>query len=31
VGVVHERDDAREAIDPLKDDGFAADTISILW
>jgi uncharacterized protein (TIGR02271 family) len=30
VGVFHERDDAREAIEALKDDGFAADTISIL-
>jgi uncharacterized protein (TIGR02271 family) len=30
VGVFHERDDAREAIEALKDDGFAADSISIL-
>lgn len=30
VGVFHERDDAREAIEALKDDGFAADDISIL-
>jgi uncharacterized protein (TIGR02271 family) len=30
VGVFHDRDDAREAIEALKDDGFAADTISIL-
>jgi uncharacterized protein (TIGR02271 family) len=30
VGVFHERDDAREAIEVLKDDGFAADDISIL-
>ena len=30
VGVFNERDDAREAIEALKDDGFAADTISIL-
>lgn len=30
VGVFHERDDAREAIEALKDDGFAADSISVL-
>jgi uncharacterized protein (TIGR02271 family) len=30
VGVFHERDDAREAIEALKDEGFAPDTISIL-
>ena len=30
VGVFHERGDAREAIEALKDDGFAADTISVL-
>jgi len=30
VGVFHERDDAREAIEALKDAGFAPDTISIL-
>jgi uncharacterized protein (TIGR02271 family) len=30
VGVFHDRDDAREAIEALKDDGFAADSISIL-
>ena len=30
VGVFHERDDAREAIEALKQAGFAADTISIL-
>jgi len=30
VGVFEDRDDAREAIEALKDDGFAADAISIL-
>lgn len=30
VGVFHERDDAREAIDALKNDGFAPDSISVL-
>src|SRR5919206_4015363 len=30
VGVFHERDDAREAIEALKDADFAPDTISIL-
>src|ERR671938_751846 len=30
VGVFHERDDARQAIEALKDAGFAPDTISIL-
>jgi len=30
VGVFHERDDARDAIEALKDDGFAADSISVL-
>ena len=30
VGVFHDRDDAREAIEALKDAGFAADSISIL-
>ena len=30
VGVFHERDDAREAIEALKDAGFPADSISIL-
>jgi uncharacterized protein (TIGR02271 family) len=30
VGVFHDRDDAREAIEALKDDRFAADSISIL-
>ena len=30
VGVFHEREDAREAIEALKDDGFAADSISLL-
>src|SRR5947209_881258 len=30
VGVFHERDDARDAIEALKDDGFAADSISRL-
>lgn len=30
VGVFNERDDARDAIEALKDDGFAADSISIL-
>jgi uncharacterized protein (TIGR02271 family) len=30
VGVFHEREDARQAIEALKDAGFAPDTISIL-
>jgi hypothetical protein len=30
VGVFHDRDQAREAIEALKDDGFAPDAISIL-
>jgi uncharacterized protein (TIGR02271 family) len=30
VGVFHEREDARQAIEELKDAGFAPDTISIL-
>ncbi len=30
VGVFHEREDAREAIEALKDDGFNPDAISIL-
>jgi uncharacterized protein (TIGR02271 family) len=30
VGVFHEQDDARDAIEALKDDGFAADSISVL-
>src|SRR5919204_6932029 len=30
VGVFHERDDAREAIEALKDAGFSPDAISIL-
>ena len=30
VGLFHERDDAREAIEALKDAGFAANDISIL-
>ncbi len=30
VGVFHDREDAREAIEALKDEGFAGDSISIL-
>ncbi|MGI9149822.1 MAG: YsnF/AvaK domain-containing protein [Chloroflexota bacterium] len=30
VGVFHDREDAREAIEALKDDGFSPDAISIL-
>ncbi len=30
VGVFHDREDAREAIEALKDDGFNSDSISIL-
>lgn len=30
VGVFHDREDAREAIEALKDAGFAADSISVL-
>lgn len=30
IGVFHEREQAREAIEALKDDGFAPDAISIL-
>jgi len=30
VGVFHDREDAREAIEALKEDDFNPDTISIL-